>query len=327
MANSSGQPLTSYQFQNSDFVKIEKMFDQDGKPVKFDVSHQGSRYVYQVTLNKPVPPNQVYTGWTEGKVLGLIHGVPGTNDTFEYRMNHHPGGSGPVRRIEIYRLPKGAQLISSTPAEMLRREVNGRIELAHVEMIPEGGSIQTRFVYKLPKEVTKEDRLESERLSARAWKLWMAEDFKWAEELFQKALELNSKNDSAWNGLGWAQFKQEMPENAKDAFEKCIAINPKASGALNGLGFVAKTQNKTDEAIKYWERAIKASPNATSSLLGLTQTYMELKQYDKAAKYYRMWLNVEPNNPEVKAGLEKAESELAKAPAPATAPTTAPIKK
>jgi hypothetical protein len=33
-----------------------------------------------------------------------------------------------------------------------------------------------------------------------------------------------------------------------------------------------------------------------------------------------MWLNVEPNNPEAKAGLEKAESELAKAPAPATAP-------
>jgi tetratricopeptide (TPR) repeat protein len=487
--NQSGEPMTRDGFRNSDFVKIEKMFDQDGKPVKFDVSHQGSHYIYQVTLNKPVPPNQVYTGWTEGKVLGMIRGVPGTNDTFEYQMNHFPGGNGPVRRIEIYRLPKGAQLISSTPAEMLRRQVDGQTELVHMEMIPEGGSILTEFryrlggasvgsepaqsdasstqnldpaegenstpmiakttpaalscdvspdlkeisvtfsqpimdqswswtgggkmypkttgkpffnedrtVYTLPvsleagkvycvsingpsqensatknhgssrryvilfatrandgrptripeamvtrtrainamsqqsasslgvttKVVTTEDKIEAEKLAAEGWKLWRERNLAEAQDRFEKALARDPKFTNAWNGLGWSQFQQGMYENAKVTFAKCLALDPNHAAALNGLGFIAKTQNKTDDAIGYWERAVNATPHATASLSGLTQTYMELKQYDKAAKYYRIWLGVEPNNAEAKEGLEKAESELAKAPAPATAPTSVP---
>jgi tetratricopeptide (TPR) repeat protein len=244
----------------------------------------------------------------EGTIDGFIHGVPGTNDSWEYKFNHHPGGSDPVRRIEIYRLPKGAKLVSTDPANMLRREIDGRIELAHVEMIPGGGSILTQFIYKLPKKASPAEKTQSERLSAEGWKLWLANNFKDAETQFQKSLELNPENTASLNGLGWSQMNQGMPESTKAAFEKCIAINPKFSGALNGLGYIAKNEGKNDEAIQYWERAVKASPNATASLAGLARTYMDLQQYDKAVKYYRQWTDAEPKNQEAKDGLEKAKA-------------------
>jgi tetratricopeptide (TPR) repeat protein len=310
--NQSGKTITSDDSRTSDFIKADKFFDQEGKPLKAEITHEGSYYRYHVILNQPVLPNQLGIGWMEGTITGFIHGVPGTNDSWEYKFNHHPGGSDPVRRIEIYRLPKGAEVVSTEPANMLRREIKGQIELAHVQMIPSGGSILTQFIYKLPKAVTKEDKLEAERLSAQGWQLWQQRKLAEAEELFKKAADKDPKNTKALNGLGWSQFKQGMPENGIVAFEKCLAIDPKHAAALNGLGWIYDGKGEKNKAIEYWERAVDASPYATAAISGLTIKLMELKQYDKAVKYYKKWLAVEPNNTEAKQGLEKAQA-LAKA--------------
>jgi hypothetical protein len=66
-------------------------------------------------------------------------------------MVHSPGTVKPTRRIETYRLPEGAELVSKTPKDMAQRTKDGRIELYVEKMIPAGGNIKTEFQYRLKK--------------------------------------------------------------------------------------------------------------------------------------------------------------------------------
>ena len=149
---------------------------------------------------------------------------------------------------------------------------------------------------------------ESQKLAAKAWRLWGQRKLAEAEKLFARAVEKDPANANAWNGLGWARQNQGKLSPAKKAFEKCLSINSSQPGALNGLGWIAKTQGSSKEAIEHWEKAVAADPRATAAVRGLAITHTELKQYDKAAEYYRMWLKLAPDNAEAKAGLKEVEA-------------------
>jgi len=155
-------------------------------------------------------------------------------------------------------------------------------------------------------EASQSPEVVSESHSAKGWALWRKQEFEEAEKEFEKAVEIDSENVNAWNGLGWARFNSGKPLAARTAFEKCVALEPTHPAALNGLGWVAKGQGSVDEAIAYWEKAVEAAPTATAALNGLAVTYTELGDHNKAARYYKMWLEVEPDNTDAKAGLERA---------------------
>jgi tetratricopeptide (TPR) repeat protein len=160
--------------------------------------------------------------------------------------------------------------------------------------------------------ISKETKLEAEKIRAQAWQLWQQQKFAEAEPLFQQAVEKDPSNANAWNGYGWTLFNLGRPEAAKEAFEKCIEIDSRQGAAWNGLGWISKGQGQIDEAIKNWEQALKVLPNGTAAMNGLAMTCMEKQDYAKAAQVYQRWLKVEPNSPEAKVGLEKAQGQISK---------------
>ncbi|MDM8007462.1 MAG: DUF3108 domain-containing protein [Phycisphaerae bacterium] len=147
--NEGLRDLTTESFANSDFINVTSMSDDQGRPLKFTVKHDKKMFRYQVTLNEPVPMGHPVLMTNEG-AAGTIQPVAGQTDEFRYYMKHWPATGEPTRRIEIYRLPKAAELLETTPKEMARRTQDGRIELFVEKMIPPGGSILTAFRYRLP---------------------------------------------------------------------------------------------------------------------------------------------------------------------------------
>jgi len=147
--NQQSAPITTMRFINSDFVQVKNMFDDEGGPIEFTAKHQGNIYRYNLAFNKPVSPGEAMLYGSEGTIKGLIHPVRDTKDVFRYFMVHSPGTVKPTRRIETYRLPEGAELVSTTPKDMARRTKDGRIELYVEKMIPAGGTITTGFQYRL----------------------------------------------------------------------------------------------------------------------------------------------------------------------------------
>ncbi|KPK86137.1 MAG: hypothetical protein AMJ81_02045 [Phycisphaerae bacterium SM23_33] len=142
--NTSSAPVSQRHFINSDYVEVERMSDDRSRPVKFTATHEGNIYRYQVTLNEPVAPGKAVLLASEGTV-GL---VKRSDRVFRFSQQHWPG-SARTRRLEIYRLPKGAELLDTTPADMARRQRDGRWELFVEKIVPAGGSITTGFGYRL----------------------------------------------------------------------------------------------------------------------------------------------------------------------------------
>ena len=146
--NIGTEPMTNTSFINSDFVNVTAMYDKTGQPIKFTTTHEGNHFRYNITFDKPILPGETIEGTVEGTITGLIKPVASMPDTYQYYMNHSPSTNVPTLRIEAYLLPKGAEVISTSP-DMKKSEKNGRIELSVEKIIPVGGSLLTTFQYKL----------------------------------------------------------------------------------------------------------------------------------------------------------------------------------
>ena len=132
------------------------MFDGEGKDVEFTEKHEGNIYRYRATLNKSVASGEIYLLGSRGWKEGMVKKVPGSDHEYQYRMNHTPGGNAPTRRVEIFRLPHGAELLETTPADLPHHVLeDGRVEILVDTIIPTGGSLLTEFRYRLAKESDK----------------------------------------------------------------------------------------------------------------------------------------------------------------------------
>ncbi|GAG41662.1 unnamed protein product, partial [marine sediment metagenome] len=149
ISNDNSEPITTDGFFNSDFVKLTKMYEEDGTEVPFEVKHEGDIYRYRVMFNEPIMQGESITYYHEGTIKGLARNVPGTTDIFRYFMNHYPAAGQPVLRIETYLLPENAIFLSTSTPELQKTQKDGRIELRVEKVIPTDGSLMTEFQYKL----------------------------------------------------------------------------------------------------------------------------------------------------------------------------------
>ena len=144
--NRTPTPLGEWRFQNSDFVHLERMTDHRGHPLAFTVDHRDTSFRYAVSLNEVVPPGKMVFTKAEGYMTGRIREI--SDNEHEYIEHHWPGG-GTTLRVESYRLPAGAQVLETTPADMTRRQLpDGRVELRTQRVIPPNGSITVRIRFQ-----------------------------------------------------------------------------------------------------------------------------------------------------------------------------------
>lgn len=150
--NVTNSPQQSGAFMNSDFVNVEKLMDDAGNPIHFSIRHDHGHYIYHYQLPKPVRPGDAIMEASSGTMDGLITSVG--DGLFQYSMNQSPSINQPVRRIELYRLPAEAKLISTVPANLphrMDRMVGGRMQIYMETIIPPGGSNLVSFRYRMPR--------------------------------------------------------------------------------------------------------------------------------------------------------------------------------
>jgi hypothetical protein len=151
--NHSTQDMKTYQFMTSDFCKVEKIAckrERDGteRPSHFTTEHIDDTLHYNVSLDEPVPAGQTLVLEYEGTITTLIKptGQPGV---FKYHMIHSPNAPLAVWRIEVHRLPPGAELLERSPKDMTETRKDNRIELRVERVIPTGGTIEVSYHYRM----------------------------------------------------------------------------------------------------------------------------------------------------------------------------------
>ncbi|MBM3254789.1 MAG: tetratricopeptide repeat protein [Candidatus Omnitrophica bacterium] len=106
------------------------------------------------------------------------------------------------------------------------------------------------------------------------------------EDTLKKAIELNPKNDSAYEELGWLHFEQEGKlEQAEDLFKKAIELNPKNERVYRELGWLYLKQGKLSEAEDLLKKAIKINPRNDLVYGAISTLYKEMGQSELAEDY------------------------------------------
>jgi hypothetical protein len=141
------EPLRQVGFVNSDVVDIQQIYDATGNEVTFKSIHQDGRFQYTFQLREPLAPGSELTYGSQGIIRNQIEErEPGV---FSYRAAHYPNSGVPTRRVEVYRLPEGAELLEYS-RNATSRVRNGRTEVVMDEIVPPGEGSELSYRYRYP---------------------------------------------------------------------------------------------------------------------------------------------------------------------------------
>lgn len=105
---------------------------------------------------------------------------------------------------------------------------------------------------------------------------------------YEKASNLDPKNDKLLSALAESQRKKGAIREATTTYEQVIALNPRAVDELKSLAELYMQQKKSDIAIKYYKKYLDKKPNDASVALIVGTTSFKSKNYDDAAKFLGM---------------------------------------
>tara|TARA_B100000315_G_scaffold130258_1_gene119886 strand:- start:18 stop:1781 length:1764 start_codon:yes stop_codon:yes gene_type:complete len=119
-----------------------------------------------------------------------------------------------------------------------------------------------------------------------------------AKQLLQKAIQINPKHAEAHNNLGNVLIELKEFEKAKNCYEKAIQINPNFASAHNNLGAVFNKLREFQQAISCYEKAIEIQPKHAEAHNNLGTVLNELGEYKKAISFYHKAIEMKPNHAE-----------------------------
>jgi RNA polymerase sigma factor (sigma-70 family) len=128
-------------------TKYEKMADDVGNPIRFALVHEGGRPGYRFTFNQPVAPGQPGIFLISGTVKDMC--ARRNDGLWIHSVNVIPGSSSPVRRIDLFILPRGARPIVMQPDNLPTKIVDGRVQIYLDQIIPAGSGIAEQIRYRL----------------------------------------------------------------------------------------------------------------------------------------------------------------------------------
>lgn len=130
-----------------------------------------------------------------------------------------------------------------------------------------------------------------------------------AKLMAEKAIELDSKNISAYGTLGSVARIEGARYSALRYFEKAIEMNPTNSLAYVNLGNYYLEINNGSMAVNYYEKAIKINPEDKEARYNLGVYYAQYGDKEIAKDNFRKYLRFEDNmaDPRVKEVQTKLE--------------------
>ena len=113
---------------------------------------------------------------------------------------------------------------------------------------------------------------------------------------YEKAIEINPKNDKAWVNKGVYLTQSKRYEEAMKAYEKAIEINPKNDRAWHNIGFCLGELKRYEEAIKAFEKAIELNPQNDVAWYNKGYYLGKYKRYKEMINAYEKAIEINPKN-------------------------------
>lgn len=113
--------------------------------------------------------------------------------------------------------------------------------------------------------------------------------------LWEDAVRKYPHNDRALLNLGFHYNEQKEFKKAQQVLEKAVQLNTKKSVVYSNLGNVYDMQGEYNKAIRTFQRAIILDPNNLDAYNNMGIVYVRQKEYTKARKFFMKAVELEPN--------------------------------
>lgn len=120
---------------------------------------------------------------------------------------------------------------------------------------------------------------------------------KQAQELCQKAVDINPDSPGFRDSLGWAAFKNRDYEKSEEELKKSLSIKKNVYEPHYHLGTLYYATGRLEEAANHYEQAIAIKPDAVEALNNLAYLYTEQnKKITEALGMAKTAVRIEPQN-------------------------------
>lgn len=161
----------------------------------------------------------------------------------------------------------------------------------------------------LPKEI-QDKKVKAEVLLFLADIAYMQRNWREAEGLYQRVLELDPNNATALNNYGYmlAELGERLDE-AEKMIRKALKIRPNEPAFWDSLGWVYFQRGEYEKALQWVEKAVKAQKQDAELRYHLGMIYWKLGEREKALRELREAIRINPNHPQANEALEQLEQE------------------
>jgi len=116
-----------------------------------------------------------------------------------------------------------------------------------------------------------------------------------AKELVQNNTKLRN-SDLDYDLLGRIYFNNSDSEHAKEAYTKAISINKKDVTAFEGLGNLSYLKQDYNDALAHYQDALQYSKKSDKLMLKIANCYRDMSDDKAALAAYNQALHLNPNN-------------------------------
>ncbi|HCC79286.1 MAG: hypothetical protein A2X25_08775 [Chloroflexi bacterium GWB2_49_20] len=113
---------------------------------------------------------------------------------------------------------------------------------------------------------------------------------------FQKVIEQDPRNASAWNNLGRVFTDQGRQDSALHAFKKAIKLAPRYANAWNNLGNFHRQNAQSRDALHAYKQSARFEPQNAKPVINLAHTHLDAGQPDLAIRAYKKATRLVPAN-------------------------------
>ncbi len=117
-----------------------------------------------------------------------------------------------------------------------------------------------------------------------------------AIEAYEKAIQLDSKNASAYSGKGSALYELKQYQEALAAYEHAIQFDPTLAAAYKGKADTLGLLKRYEEALVAYDQAIRLASHDAHLYISKGKTLLSLKNYGYALAVYEQALRLAPKN-------------------------------
>ena len=177
------------------------------------------------------------------------------------------------------------------------REIVNRINIIEKEILDIRDVIKKekmRNITKIGKEIDN-DAYDYCKIGE---KNYNEKDFKNTIKNYRKCLEKNPKNIDAWISIGKILLEVGLIDLAEKCFEKAYNMDNKNEYILQTLGEIHMINENYHKATVFFEKLLSTKSNDVNLLLTLVKLYNKIGDRKKAEKYLEKVLEIDPNNEE-----------------------------